>query len=81
MVHPFVDSNGQLSILLLSMLLLASGIPFPISFGFLKYKRARRHYIQCLRHATSHGRKPNQLAYLILCAFKDTVDSFFECLP
>jgi Fic family protein len=40
-VHPFVDGNGCLSRLLLSISLLACGIPFPTVFGFSKYKKAK----------------------------------------
>jgi Fic family protein len=66
MVHPFMDGNGQLSRkhkLLLRVSVLASGIPFPTTFGFSKYKKAKKHYIQCLRYATSHGGNASRLAF------------------
>ena len=80
-IHPFVDGNGRMCRMLLNVVLLSVGIPLPTALGFsCGHKRARQHYIQCLKEATKKNCNPKRLATVVLFSFTSVAANFFAAV-
>ena len=80
-IHPFDDGNGRMCRLLLSMVLLSRGVPFCSALGFASgHRRAKQHYMQCIKDAREHNGVARRLAFVVLCSFRSAATSYFEAL-
>ncbi|KAJ3084072.1 hypothetical protein HK102_000769 [Quaeritorhiza haematococci] len=65
-IHPFLDGNGHMCRMLMNMVLLKLGVPFPVAFGFSSgHHKAKSHYIQCIMDARKRGGKTYRLNVVV----------------
>ena len=80
-IHPFEDGNGRMCRLLLNMALLSFGVPFCSALGFSSgHRQAKKHYMQCIKHAQKHDGLPKRLAFVVLCSIRSSLAAFFDAV-
>ena len=66
-IHPFLDGNGRIGRLLISLVLLADGVlPHPFFYISLYFKRNRADYYQALQRIRTHGDWEGWLRFFLI---------------
>ena len=66
-IHPFLDGNGRLGRLLISLMLVADGaLPHPFFYISLYFKRNRTDYYEALQRIRTHGDWERWLRFFLI---------------
>jgi len=76
-IHPFLDGNGRIGRLLITLLLCAKGVlDKPLLYLSAYFERNRRQYYDLLLQVSTHGKWPEWILFFLRGVTEQSIDAF-----